>query len=179
MKKIILTLMAVVIGLSSCNKPFPHEGTATESLAGNWICTIYYSDGTQWVPYYAAEYMTYNSAANIGTELWLDDQEDFWGTKCKIDSDASAATFGQEEKEYTDLYNNVKQKIWGGKISVGAAIAPVSESVCDKIEFFIAFEDDTTPYETTFYVAGYRRTGYPEDDDQTIDDWGDAFPPLQ
>ena len=173
MKKIIYTLMALVTlaGLSSCNKSFPHEGTATESLAGNWYCSIYSSDGSQWVEYYYSEFQTFNTAANVASEIWLDDGEGFWGTKCKIDADASSATFGKEGAEYFDNYNEVKQKIWGGKVSVDAAKAPNSGSVCDKIEFYIAFEDDGTPYETTFYVVGYRRTGYPEDNRVYNWDW--------
>lgn len=172
MKKILTAVSIAILALAavSCEK-FPHEGTATESLAGNWFCSIYYSNGTEWVDYYEAEYVTYNTAKNVATEMWIDDAEGFWGTKAKIDCDAAAMTFGKQGAEYLDNYNAVNQKIWGGKVTVGGAKAPETGTVCDKIEFFIAFEDDNTPYETTFYVVGYRRTGFPEEDGVCIWDW--------
>lgn len=178
MKKIITAISLAILALASvsCEK-FPHEGTATESLAGNWWCSIYASDGTQWVEESEAEFQTYNTALNVPTEMWIDDMKNFWGTKAKIDCDATAATFGKNGAEYLDIYNNVNQKIWGGKITPDGAIAPGSKSTCDKIEFFIAFEDDVTPYETTYYVVGYRRTGFPEDDESCIWDW--TLPAIQ
>ena len=172
MKKIFtaITIALVALAAASCNK-FPHEGTATESLAGTWFCSIYYSDGTQWVDYYEAKYNTYNTAKDVPTEMWIDDLESFWGTKAKIDCDAAGMTFGKQGAEYLDIYNAVNQKIWGGKVTEKAVTVPGSKSIADKIEFFIAFEDDNTPYETTFYVVGYRYTGFPEDDETFLWDW--------
>ena len=172
MKKIITAISIAILALAavSCEK-FPHQGTATESLAGNWWCSIYYSDGSQWVDYYEAEYVTFNTAKNVPTEMWIDDQGGFWGTKAKIDCDADAMTFGKDGAEYLDTYYEVNQKIWGGKVTKDAAKAPGSGTTCDKIEFFIAFEDDDPSYATTFYVVGYRRTGFPEDDETCIWDW--------
>lgn len=179
MKKILIALSIAVLALAtvSCEK-FPHEGTATESLAGNWWCSIYASDGSQWVPTHEAEFQTYNTAANVPTEMWIDDAKNFWGTKAKIDCDAAAMTFGKQGAEYFDLYYEVNQKIWGGKVTPDGAEAPGSKSTCDKIEFFISFSDDQPSYGTTYYVVGYRRTGFPEDDETCIWDWAN-LPAVQ
>lgn len=172
MKKILFTILSVAVALSSvsCNK-FPHEGTATESIAGDWSCTVYYAKGNEWVPYRTADYMTYNTAANVPTEIWLDDCETFWKTKCKIDADVANLSFGAIGKEYTDIYNDVAQKIFGGKVTKKGAIAPGSGSTVDKIEFFIQFSDDEEPYAYTYYIVGYKYTGFPEDNGNYKDDW--------
>ncbi len=180
MKRIIYFIVAAIAALSfsSCNPSFEVENTATVNLAGNWMCVVYYAEDGEWVPYSGAEFITYNTAENIPTQMWIDDQEGFWGTLCKIDCDADAYAFGKEGVEYDDLYNEVHQKIWGGKVTVDGAVAPGTETVCDKIEFFISFEDDEEPYGYTYYVAGYRRTGFPEDDDNFIEEW-DSMPAAE
>lgn len=190
MKKILLSAIVASFALLSCSPKFEVENTATESLAGNWMCTIFYSDTLDqelpidsivWIPYTGAEFITYNTADNVSTQMWINDQEVFWGTFCKIDCDANAKTFGKAGAEYTDEYNGVLQKIWGGKVTYDAAVAPGSGTKCDKIEFFIQFEDDQDalgnpdPFGTTYYVAGYRRTGFPEDDDEFVIVW-DSMP---
>ena len=182
MKKILTILAFAAALLTSCSK-FHVENTATVNLAGNWMCSIYASDGTNWVPVEEAEFLTYNTADNVPTEMWIDDGKGFWDTACKIDANNSGYSFGKSGKEYLDYYNDVAQLIWGGKVTVDGAKAPGTKSVVDKIEFYMAFSDDdydgddTThdaaldPYCCAYYVVGYRRTGFPEDDDTFVDDW--------
>lgn len=174
MKQIFTIFTLAALALVSCSKFEPGK-TATEDLAGTWVCTVYVADGEAWSASAPAQFMTYNSAANTSVELWLDDQESYWGTKVKLD--VSNGTFGKDGKEYLDNYNGVAQMIWGGKITEGAAVAPGSGTKCDKIEFYIAFSNDSedgvnvSPYAYAYYVVGYRRTGFPEDDGNPILDW--------
>lgn len=183
MKKFITAIatMLALVSASSCGH-FEVENTATVDLAGNWMCTIYYGEDGEWVPYANSEFVTYNTAANVATEMWVNDYEGFWGTLCKVDCSNSELTFGKEGAEYEDQYYGVNQKIWGGKVTKNAVQAPGTPTTCDKIEFFIAFEDDQdldkNPYITTYYVAGYRRTGFPEDDDNFIIEW-DSYPAVK
>lgn len=173
MKKIFakLTLiLAAAVAVASCGK-FEVGETETVNLAGNWYCTVHYSNGESWVAYQDFELQTFNTAKNVGTEMWIDDFEGFWGTRCKIDCSNSKRTFGKEGIEYFDTYNEVKQMIWGGKVTKNGAVAPKSGTICDKIEFFIAFADDETPYEYAYYVVGYRRTGFPEEDETCVEEW--------
>ena len=175
-KTIFLAIAALALSLVSCEKEEP-GGTATQSLAGDWVCTVYYSDGTDWNLYYELELLTYNTSANLSTEMWLDDGTSFWGTLCKVDCNASKMTFGNQDSIYTDQYNVVGQKIWGGKVTPNGAVGPTGKNV-DKIEYYIQFEDDEDgngdpdPYGTTYYVVGYRRTGFDEGNaDEPKDDW--------
>lgn len=178
MKKIILALavLAAALTLSSCNN-YDLEKTATVNLAGDWVCVIYYEDEGEWVADSGLELVTYNTSENIPTEMWINDYESYWGTLCKVDCDADNYTFGTKDKEYEDQYNGVNQHIYGGKVTVAGAKAPGSGTVVDKIEFFIEFEDDEEPYCYTYYVAGYRRTGFPEDDENYIVEW-DSMPNI-
>lgn len=189
-KNLIFSAIVASFALLSCSPKFEVENTATEPLAGNWTCTIFYSDTLDevlpidsivWTPYGGTEYVTYNTSDNIPTEMWINDYEDFWGTLCKVDCSADAQTFGKAGAEYEDEYNGVLQKIWGGKVTYGAATAPGSGTKCDKIEFFIQFEDEKDalnnpdPYATTYYIVGYRRTGFPEDKEEYVINW-DSMP---
>ena len=174
-KTIFLAIAVIALSLVSCEKEEP-GGTATQSLAGDWVCTVYYSDGVKWNIYMGLDLLTYNTSANLSSEIWLDDVESFWGTLCKVNSNADNMTFGAKDSIYTDQYNDVGQKIWGGKVTPNGAVGPTGKNV-DKIEYYIQFgdeEDDEglNPYGTTFYVVGYRRTGFDEGNaDQPKEDW--------
>lgn len=171
MKKITLFFAALAsLAMVSCGK-FEVENTATVDLAGNWMCSIYaYADG-EWEPYYEAEYITYNTAANVGTEMWINDEGNFWDTLNKVDCNVNNLTFGTEGKEYENHSYESNVKIWNGKVTKAGCTAPGTPTTCNKIEFMIAFDDDKDVYSTTYYVVGYERTGFPEDDDNYIWDW--------
>ena len=169
-KSIFLAIAAFALCFVSCEKE-EVGGTATQSLAGDWVCTVYYSTGTAWVPYRGLDLLVYNTSANVSTEMWLDDQESFWGTLCKVDCNTGSLTFGKKDAVYTDQYNDVGQKIWGGKITPDGVEGP-SGALVDKIEYYIQVEDDDPSYGTTFYVVGYRRTGFDQGNaDEYKADW--------
>lgn len=176
MKKIFLLTVLAGLFMTSCEKE-EVGGTATQSLAGEWLCTVYYQDvdpatgNPVWVDYRTADILTYNTSANVADEMWIDDQGLFWGTLCKIDCNADKKTFGTQDVVYDDQYYEVGQKIWNGKITEGAAVAPGSGSKVDKIEFYIQFEDDDPSYGTTYYMVGYRKTGFDSDNGVYVEDW--------
>lgn len=180
MKKILFYIAAAIAALtiSSCQKKFEPGTTATKNLAGNWMVTVYVpseSDGGEIVyePYTGCEILTYNTSANVPTEMWLDDDVDyyFWDFKCKIDCNNDNQTFGKDKTVYANCDYESNVKIWGGKITNLGATAPGSETIVDKIEFFAAFDDDDDEYLTPYYFVGYRKTGFPEDNDNFRDDW--------
>ena len=173
MKRFVFTIITALSFLAlpvSCEKFDPGK-TATMDLAGNWLCTVYSAGEEGFEADAGAEFITYNTAANLSTEIWVNDQEKYWGTLCKVAASNDDRTFGAAGVEVLDNYNGTGQMIWGGKITENGAKAPGSGTVVDKIEFFIAFADDEEPYASPYYVVGYRRTGYPEDKDNYIEDW--------
>ncbi|MCD7933303.1 MAG: hypothetical protein LUH15_19185 [Tannerellaceae bacterium] len=177
MKKIILlSIMIAGIFLTSCEKD-KIGGTATESLAGEWYVTVdaMNADGSTWGedPFGIGHFLiaTYNTAANIESEIWVDDSKQFWGFKVKAKADANTLTFSVTnaengyEKEHEDDEDCIVS-IMDGKILLRAATTP-SGMPADSIVFKVTFSDDTntTNYGFDHYkISGYRYTGLANDD---------------
>lgn len=138
--------------------------TSTVKLAGEWMVTVdvivgdeIYEDGfglgqMLWI--------TYNTNADNGTELWLDDLGSFWETKVKLPCDINSLTFGSENPVPNDYYE-CDVTVWDGKVTYGAALTP-SGMPADKFECYITYSDDEDAF--TYYVHGYRRTGFEADE---------------
>lgn len=157
MKKIyyILFLGFGLTLFSSCEKDETIGGTATQEMAGDWVVHIVGSDGYEG----DAVLSTYNTAKNVPTEMFLEDQGSFWPMKGKVSVNAANFTFTGENiaNEYDD---EDPFAISEGKILKDAATAPGSKSKTDSIYFQAIFSSDAVIY--TF--SGYKRTGFPEDD---------------
>ena len=101
---------------------------------------------------------TSNTAANVANEFLITDNGNQWDYKVKSPLNLDAKTFGG-----TDLQNiayDIKVNITDGKILPGAATT-TGGNVTDSIYFKIEFTDDPG---TIYEVAGYRRTGFLEDE---------------
>lgn len=171
MKKIALYAAMLVFSLfiiTSCEKD-EIGGTATEKMAGEWYVTADAVDASGKVVY--SDYYglgkfhldTYNTSSNSTTELWINDNGNFWDFQTKINIDLKTMTF-----QATDAQNiayNSKLTITNGKILLGAATTP-SGTPGDSIVFNVTFNDDTAPADdgfVTYRVAGYRYTGLAND----------------
>lgn len=142
--------------LFSCDEggdPDP-GGTAIEELAGDWVVNMTW-DGDD-VGH--ATISTYNTSNNDTDKMWVDDHGNGWGLKAKADLNLSSRTFGGND--LTELYYDVTVTITDGIIIPDAATAP-SGTVTDSIYFKAEFSD--IPGEIWEY-AGYRRTGFLEDE---------------
>jgi len=158
--------MILVAGvfLSSCEKDDILK-TATVNMAGEWSVTADAVDDQGEVVYEdffgIGTFLldTYNTASNESTEMWIDDNTNFWDFKSKINTNYSALTF-----DVTDypIYDGCISTITEGKILYGAATTPSGE-VADSIVFYISFSDDPYPADygySKYRVAGYRRAGF-------------------
>lgn len=158
----------------SCS-PYTDEeagGTAVQDLSGTWTVIAYYSaleadgagdlsnaskaelDAAEWVPYYNTYQRTYNTAANLSTEMWFEDN--FWGDMYKVDTDCSKLSFSCEDVE-TEAGINVTARY--GQVLKGAATT-YSGRQADSIVVYINYSDDPG---FTYKIAGFRYTGYTED----------------
>jgi len=170
MKKAIYLLMCagVLLFASSCEKDKIGE-TATKALAGEWNVTVDAVDQSGTVlekDVYGTGYMmlyTYNTAANVPSEMYIDDQGNFWEYKVKVKSDVNALTFKTEGAVGNEYYD-CKVTIEEGKILPGAAITP-SGVPADSVVFYVTFSDDDYIPGTyaKLKVAGYRYTGLAAD----------------
>jgi hypothetical protein len=173
MKKILLYTIAWAAGLfliTSCEKE-EAGGTAAKALAGEWYVTVTAVDDNGGVVYEDEDLFgighfhldTYNTSSNSDTEMWIDDNENFWEFKTKINIDLAAKTFQTTDAQ--NEYYDCKVTISNGKILYGAATTP-SKMPADSIVFNISFDDDPYPGAygyANYRIAGYRYTGFEND----------------
>lgn len=155
--------------LMSCEKD-EIGGTATEAIAGEWYVTAdaINSDGSIWAEdvYGLGHFLivTYNTAGNSPTEIWVDDAAHFWEFKVKAIADMDALTFSTENAE--NAYYDCQVTISNGKVSLGTATTP-SGMPADAISFDVVFSDDTDAAKYGFAgyrISGYRYTGFAGDE---------------
>ena len=169
MKKVVyLLIMAAGLALASCEKD-EVGNTATKALAGEWYVTVDGVDASGAVLYedvfglgHTMLY-TYNTAANVPTEMYVDDAGDVWEYKVRAKSDVNALTFSTEGAVANEAYDcNVT--IESGKVLPGAATTPHG-TPADSIVFYVTFsDDDNVPAAySKLKVAGYRYTGLAQD----------------
>ena len=139
-------------------------GTATVNLAGEWYvhANIVKNGVTLEDPYGYGylEFLTYNTAANNATEMYINDQENFWNFKGVVNCDTKALTFSG-----TDVQNEAYDctfNVIDGKVLLGAATSPYGHKV-DSICFDVTFSDDDNA--STYRFEGYRRTGFDQGND--------------
>lgn len=110
MKKYISLLTGVCIAFFlSCEKD-EIGGSATQKMAGEWYVMASLLDDGGNVLYESSLFLmaTYNSAANVADEIWIDDSEEFLSMKCKFKFTGNASSFttdkSEVENEYVNLY---------------------------------------------------------------------------
>lgn len=170
--KYILLALATVM-LSACEKD-DIGGTATEALAGDWYVivtcvddegnTIYEDEDFFGLGY--THLLTYNTAANVADEMFVDDQGNFWEYKVRVVADQKALTFSTDGSVANEAYDNCDVVIEDGQVIYGAATTP-SGAAADSIVFYVSFSDDPYPdyYGYSKYkISGYRYTGLTADD---------------
>ena len=166
MKKIISSLFVAgaLIGLASCEKE-EIGGTAVQDMCGEWIVTADAVDANGNVVYedpYGAgvfELYTYNTNANLSTEMYVDDFGSFWDFRIIVNVDYAAKTFNATGAidDYWDISVDVKD----GAIVKNGTKSPAGY-VADSISFKILFEDDDNAADGEYaylWIHGYRRTG--------------------
>ena len=153
----LLLILAILSVACRKEKDTDAGGTATQALAGEWWIQIKVNNTPVVADYFKV--LTYNTTENVATKMWIDDQEHLWPFKFKIDVDPAAKTFTASAAPSS--YSNITVKLANGKILDKVTKGPVSQVVTDSIYFEAEFSDDPG---TTYQLAGYRRTRWPEDD---------------
>ena len=170
MKKNILLFTVSMLVFVACDikDDFVNEESAVVALAGEWY--VHYDHPVYGADPFGAGYtsiITYNTSADDGQEIWLNDLGNFWTYQVKIPADVADLTFGSTDTviNHIDGYD-IKILVRNGKIIEHASTRP-SGAVADSIYFELWFEDleDATGIASdTLIVSGYRRTGFLEDE---------------
>ncbi len=182
-KYLILFLTVLAFSFTSCDEDTEPGGTAVEKMAGDWWVTYqqsvdeynYLFNGTgampdeanienwNWDYFYDdahSQIYTYNTAANVATEMFITDKKHYWNYRVKAMVDYAAKTFTCPTT--TNLAYDTDVTIIGGKVLENAATTP-SGMPADSIVFYIKFSDDEYGFTYT-KVSGFRRTGFTADD---------------
>lgn len=174
MKKYIsLLALALVFGvMTSCDSD-PSDsstsagGTKVKKMAGSWIVKAYMCDEQgdvasidSWDWYELGDFstplLTYNTAANKSTEMWVNDSGELYlgsdadySCKAKVDVQYGKRTFSAEnaDNEYGDAVTIV-----GGKVLSNATINEDNVKV-DSIVYYVKVGDAPYGY---IKVAGHR-----------------------
>lgn len=166
-KYIALLFTALAFTFAGCESDTDPGGTAVEKMAGDWWVTvdIIDVDGTYYEDGYGVGHVlihTYNTAADVATEMFVDDAGNFWDFKVKAATNYTNRTF--ETSDFVDNYSyESKVKITEGKVTEGAATTP-SGMPADQIEFKVQFDDDEEDGAIIHVFKGFRRSGFPADD---------------
>jgi hypothetical protein len=145
-------LLLMVFTMVSCQKDPQPGGTAVQSMAGEWWVQLDRKGA-----FY--HFSTYNTASNLGSEMWLDDLKTFYEMKGKVNVDLNALTFSG--KNIKNEYYNITFNVDSGKIIHNGSKGPASKAVTDSITFVAEFSDDPG---TKYRLSGYRRTRFADDD---------------
>ena len=143
-------------------------GTSVEKMAGDWYVQTLV-DGEVLIDYKLLS--TYNTAANNGSEMWIDDHKGIYWFKFKTPVNIEALTFTgsnlassviDDDSTTPDVIEtyDINVNITNGKIIKNGATSTGGHTV-DAISFDAEFSDDPG---TIYQIVGYRRTGFLEDE---------------
>lgn len=131
--------------------------TSIEDMAGDWYVTTFIN-GSQLVGYKLIT--TYNTAANVKNEMWVNDNKNIWQFKAKSTVDYANKTFSGTKLASKVGDYEITVNITDGKILKGQATT-TGGNPSDSIHFNIEFSDDPG---NVYTIAGYKRTGFAEDE---------------
>lgn len=157
MKKYLIYMLAFVsIILTSCDTKEDYEQINSQVVdaSGEW-----------WIKFSKTDYetgylkvLTFNTADDVATEMWIWDKGNWKGIKFKCPVDVSNLTFGGSS--LANLNSDVTIEILNGKIEKGVGLS-TSGVVTDKISFEIKFSDEPG---VVYQAVGTRKTGFVEDE---------------
>jgi hypothetical protein len=165
-KNLFLIASLLSLGfLSSCDQDDEPEveNMSTYPISGDWSVNHYVADADGKLEDigYPGQILAYNTAANNGTEIWIDDHKTFWNYKVRATVNMGATSFSGTEMQ--NVSYNSKVTITEGKVIPNGT--KVHGIPADSIVFKVSFSDDGTaanpdPYGTIYIVGGHRNTGF-------------------
>ena len=162
LKYTILSLLVAVF--TSCEKE-EIGGTAVQDMCGEWYVVVDAVDANGNVMYedpFGLGYLpifTYNTNANVPTEMYVDDDGNFWDFRVIVNVDYNNKTFNVSNA--VDDYYGINVDIVKGSIVKDGAKSPAGYTA-DSISFMVRFEDDDNAADGVYdylWIHGYRRTG--------------------
>ncbi len=131
--------------------------TVVQELSGEWFVKLYDQSGTALTGY--SRISTYNTAQNTN-EIWVDDEEHFFPLKVTASASIENLTFNTQNAE--NLYDEeAVATITDGKVIKNGTPASGTRVIVDSLAFTVELANDP---DSPYLVAGYKRTGFFEDE---------------
>jgi len=155
-KYFIYILFLFVIAFSSCDVKEEYEQINSQVMeaSGEW-----------WIKFSKTGYetgylkvLTFNTAADVATEMWISDNGNWKNIKVKCPVNISDLTFGGPNLANATTSMTVTVK--NGKITKSGGLS-TSGNVTDKITFEIELSSEPG---VTYKAEGTRKTGFVEDE---------------
>ena len=151
-----ILIILLITGFVSCETmdDFEVEYSPAWPVSGEWWVTWEFDDGTGDVSdHYGVghvRFLTYGDVDNTGDSLWAWDYGEFWDIKVKTGLNVTSRTFSVSEGQ------NVA---YDSKVTLQNGLV-IEREDGDSIYMEIGFDDDATPYSTTYIVSGRRVKGF-------------------
>lgn len=166
----VLAVILVLTSFISCDEvgdTDPGE-TSVKAMSGDWYVQMLV-DGEVVVDY--AVLSTYNTSANDGKDMWIEDHGNLWDFKVKSPITFSSLSFAGDNLASSIVHDvastpdiietyDVNVNITEGKVTKNGATSTGGHTV-DGISFKAEFSDDPG---TIYEIKGYKRTGFLEDE---------------
>ena len=116
--------IALSFGFVSCDVETNEEpgGTNVQNMAGRWTVSVSQVDENGNVVFEPedlfgvvdVDLFTFNTSANSSTEMWIDDDGNFWDFKFKMPINYGAGTFSAPDIYYNDDMREIAELIAAG-----------------------------------------------------------------
>lgn len=164
MKKIFLiTGLALVIGLSSCENEIDPGQNSLMKMSNEWWGQIYVPDGSGGLTDIGQGYqhlLTSNTASGTSDSLFVDDFNGLLQLKAKVACNVNNLTFTTNGVTVKERYTEGTVVIGNGKIYIDGGRSTSGVKV-DSIYFEAEFDWDPGQI---YVIAGHGRTGFTEDE---------------
>ncbi|WP_298263452.1 lipid-binding protein [uncultured Lutibacter sp.] len=163
MKYIKLLILGLLL-VTACSpneeyEDFTVEKSSVSAMASDWWVIALEPDGV--TPAFGGDYVlvtTSNSVEDDGSTMIIDDHQNYFEFRTKIDVNVSSLTF--TGKDNVELYYDGEILLTNGSITKDSFTTTTGRTV-DEIYFEAEF--DWYPG-TTFIFKGHKRTGFLEDE---------------
>ena len=160
--KIIILSLTLVVASCSPNEGFEDytvEKSSLSEVASDWWVIALEPDGV--TPAFGGDYVkvtTSNTSADDGSTMLIDDHQNWFEFRTKINMNLSDLTFTGTDN--VELYYNGEILLANGSITKGSYVTE-SGTIVDEIYFEAEFDWFAG---TTFIFKGHQRTGFLEDE---------------
>lgn len=161
--KILCLSLLLIIAACSPNEGYEDytvEKSSVSEMASDWWVIALEPDGV--TPAYGGNYVivtTSNTADDNGSTMLIDDHQNWFEFRTKINANVSDLTFTSSDN--IELYYDGEIQITNGSITRGSYTTPTGRTV-DEIYFEVEVDWDPG---TVYIFKGFKRTGFLEDED--------------